>query len=143
MAAQRKSAVALAARERARAQAEEITRRNEELIELAAEFFVQDDKLVEIDTDLEKKIRQLHDQADKRKLAAQAEASSVVQRMVETGEAKKSIADRLGLSAAELKRYLGAAAPAKASAVNTQDNGTAAEDKQVSDSTDSEDSEEA
>lgn len=89
MAAQRKSAVALAARERARAQAEEITRRNEELIELAAEFFVQDDKLVEIDADLEKKIQQLHEQADKKKLAAQAEASSVVQRMVETGEAKK------------------------------------------------------
>lgn len=139
MAAQRKSAVALAARERARARAEEITRRNEELIELAAEFFVQDDKLGEIDADLEKKIRQLHEQADKKKLAAQAEASSVVQRMVESGEAKKSIADRLGLSAAELKRYLGAAAPAASSS----DDGTVAEDKQVSDSTDSENAEEA
>lgn len=106
MAAPRKSAVALAARERARAKAEEMTRRHELLIELAAEFFVQDDKVAEIDADLEKKIQQLHDQAKEKRTAAQTEASAVVQRMIDTGEPKKSVADRLGLTAAELKKYV-------------------------------------
>lgn len=106
MAAPRKSAVALAARERARAQAEEITRRNEELIELAAEFFVQDDKLNEIDADLEKRIQELRDKAEEKRESANAEAGSVVQRMIDTGESKKSVADRLGLTPAELKKFL-------------------------------------
>lgn len=111
MAAPRKSAVAMAARERARAQAEEITRRNEKLIELAAEFFVQDEQLSEIDADLEKKIQELKLKAEEKRTAAHAEATSVVQRMIDTGEAKKSIADRLGLTPAELKKYLATPAP--------------------------------
>jgi transcriptional regulator with GAF, ATPase, and Fis domain len=106
MAAPRKSSVALAARERARAQAEEITRRNEELIELAAQFFVQDDHATEIDDDLERKIHALREQADAKKAAAQDEASTIVQLMIATGESKKSIAERLGLSPADLKRFI-------------------------------------
>lgn len=113
MAAPRKSAVALAARERARAQAEEITRRNEELIELAAEFFVQDDKLTEIDADLVKKIQELREKAEEKRASATAVAASVVQRMLDTGESKKSVAERLGLSPAELKKIL--AGPAEES----------------------------
>lgn len=113
MAAPRKSAVALAARERARAQAEEITRRNEELIEFAAEFFVHDDKLNEIDADLVKKIQDLREKAEEKRASAITEAASVVQRMLDTGESKKSVADRLGLTPAELKKIL--AAPAEES----------------------------
>lgn len=119
MAAPRKSAVALAARERARAQAEEMTRRNEQLIELAAEFFVQDDKVAEIDADLERKIQQIRAQAEEKKSAARAEATAVVQRMIETGESKKSIADRLGLTSAELKKYLPVSALSPSSAGKT------------------------
>lgn len=112
MAAPRKSAVALAARERARAQAEEMTRRNEQLIELAAEFFVQDDKLAEIDADLERKIQQIRAQAEEKKTAARAEAMAVVLRMIQTGESRKSVADRLGITPAELKKYVNASTAA-------------------------------
>jgi predicted phage gp36 major capsid-like protein len=101
----RKSSTALAAREKARARAEEMTRRNEELIELAAEFFVQDDRINEIDEDAEKKIADLRAQTEKRKTAARREAASIAQRMMATGESKKSVAERLGLSAAELRSY--------------------------------------
>lgn len=128
MAAPRKSAVALAARERARAQAEEITRRNEELIELAAEFFVQDDKLTEIDADLVKKIQELRVKAEEKRASAITEAASVVQRMLGTGESKKSVAERLGLSSAELKKIL--AAPAEESTFSDY---VAAEDDKDSD----------
>ena len=130
MAAPRKSAVALAARERARAQAEEITRRNEELIELAAEFFVQDDKLSEIDADLEKKIQELRDKAEEKRASANTEAASVVQRMIDTGESKKSVADRLGLSPAELKKFLSVPALVSSSA------GDSAEVEDAEDSSD-------
>lgn len=111
----------MAARERARAQAEEITRRNEKLIELAAEFFVQDDQLNEIDADLDKKIQELKLKAEEKRAAAHVEATSVVQRMIDTGEAKKSVADRLGLTPAELKKYLAAPAPAQSVADDKPD----------------------
>lgn len=106
MAAPRKSSVALAARERARAKAEEITRRNEQLIELATQFFVQDDRVAEIDSDLERKIEDLRAQAEDKKSAARDDSSAIVLRMIDTGESKKSIAERLGLSASELKRFV-------------------------------------
>ncbi|MGP4969001.1 hypothetical protein [Glutamicibacter ardleyensis] len=107
----RKSSAALAAREKARAKAEEITRRNEELIELAAGFFVHEDKLVQIEDDTEQKIAQLHVLAEEKKAATAREAMEVVGRMLATGESKKSIGERLGLSSAELKSYLPPAAP--------------------------------
>lgn len=112
MAAPRKSSVALAARERARAKAEEITQRNEQLIELATQFFVQDDRVAEIDTDLDRKIEALRAQAEEKKSAARDEASTVVHQMIDTGESKKSIAERLGLSPAELKRFVPTASKA-------------------------------
>lgn len=102
----RKSSAALAAREKARAKAEEITRRNEELIELAAGFFVHEDKLVQIEDDTEQKIAHLRAQAEEKKTTARQDAADVVARMLATGESKKSIGERLGLSGAELKTYL-------------------------------------
>lgn len=106
MAAPRKSSVALAARERARAKAEEITRRNEQLIELATQFFVQDDRIAEIDSDLERKIEALRAQAEDKKSVARDDSSAIVLQMIDTGESKKSITERLGLSASELKRFV-------------------------------------
>lgn len=102
----RKSSTALAAREKARARAQEMTRRHEELIELAAEFFVQDDRVTDIDQETEKKITELLALAEQKKESAKALAADVVQRMNATGESKKSIAERLGLSAADLKRFI-------------------------------------
>lgn len=102
----RKSSAALAARQKARAKAEEITRRNEELIELAAGFFVHEDKLVQIEDDTEQKIAQLRAQAEEKKSVAKQEAITIVEQMLALGESKKSIGERLGLSGAELKTYL-------------------------------------
>lgn len=102
----RKSSAALAAREKARAKAEEITRRNEELIELAAGFFVHEDQLAQIEDDTEQKISELRAVAEQKKGATKQEAQAVVAQMLATGESKKSIGERLGLTNAELKTYL-------------------------------------
>lgn len=118
----RKSSAALAAREKARAKAEEITRRNEQLIELAAQFFIHEDEIELIDEDTAKKIAELQASAEQKKAAARAAAASVVEQMLGTGESKKSLGERLGLSASELKGFLPPAAPAKDSAqVEDQD----------------------
>ncbi|MGP4994852.1 hypothetical protein [Glutamicibacter ardleyensis] len=119
----RKSSVALAAREKARAKAEEITRRNEELIELAAGFFVHEDQLTKIDEDTEQKIAELRKLAEEKKATTQREAMDVVGRMLATGESKKSIGERLGLTNAELKIYL-PAAPAAQDAESSPDGET-------------------
>lgn len=102
----RKSSAAVAAREKARAKAEEITRRNEELIELAAGFFVHEDQLAKIGEDTEQKIAELQRAAEQKKATTQREAMEVVGQMLATGESKKSIGERLGLTNAELKIYL-------------------------------------
>ncbi|HJX78124.1 hypothetical protein [Glutamicibacter sp.] len=102
----RKSSAALAAREKARAKAEEITRRNEELIELAAGFFVHEDQLAKIDEDTEQKIAELRTVAQQKKATSARKAMEVVGQMLATGESKKSIGERLGLTNAELKIYL-------------------------------------
>ncbi|MHA6969424.1 hypothetical protein ACX5K5_17215 (plasmid) [Glutamicibacter bergerei] len=107
----RKSSAALAAREKARAKAEEITRRNEELIELAAGFFVHEDQLAKIDEETEQKIAELRATAEQKKATTAREAMEVVGLMLATGESKKSIGERLGLSSAELKAYIPPVAP--------------------------------
>ncbi|MGJ3405204.1 hypothetical protein [Glutamicibacter sp. Je.9.36] len=109
----RKSAAAVAAREKARAKAEEITRRNEQLIELAAAFFIHEDEIELIDEDAAKKIAELQATAEAKKDKARAAAASVIEQMLGTGESKKSIGERLGLSGSELKSFLPLAAPAK------------------------------
>lgn len=122
----RKSSAAVAAREKARAKAEEITRRNEELIELAAAFFIHEDEIELIDEDTKLKIAELERAAEAKKDKARASAASVVEQMLGTGESKKSIGERLGLSSSELKGFLPAAAPSKEPApVEEQNEGTA------------------
>lgn len=98
----RKASAALAAREKARARAEEITRRNEELIELATGYFVATDRIDAIETQLEEKITVLREEADRDAAAAREEAAGVVVAMLATGEAKRAVAERLGISAADV-----------------------------------------
>ncbi|GAA2943152.1 hypothetical protein ACFO7V_17905 [Glutamicibacter bergerei] len=117
----RKSSAALAAREKARAKAEEITRRNEELIDLAAGFFVHEDQLAKIDEDTEQKIAELRAAAEQKKTTTQAKAMEVVSQMLGTGESKKALGERLGLSATELKNYLPAAPVAQEEKSTTGD----------------------
>ncbi|HCM95590.1 MAG TPA: hypothetical protein DIT09_13385 [Glutamicibacter sp.] len=124
----RKSAAAVAAREKARAKAEEITRRNEQLIELAAAFFIHEDEIELIDEDTAKKIAELQAAAEAKKDKARAAAASVIEQMLGTGESKKSIGERLGLSSSELKNFLPAAAPAKQPAPVEDQNEDTAQD---------------
>lgn len=124
----RKSAAAVAAREKARAKAEEITRRNEQLIELAAAFFIHEDEVELIDEDTAKKIAELQAAAEAKKDKARAAAASVIEQMLGTGESKKSIGERLGLSSAELKSFLPQAAPAKEPRVVEAQNEETAQD---------------
>lgn len=116
----RKASAALAAREKARARAEEITRRNEELIELATGYFVAADRIDTIETELEEKIVALRQQADRDTAAARAEAAGVVVAMLATGEAKRAVAERLGISATEVTAATKSAEPEQPAAAETK-----------------------
>ncbi|MGP5049694.1 hypothetical protein, partial [Glutamicibacter ardleyensis] len=70
-----------------------------------------EDQLAKIDEDTEQKIAELSMAAEEKKTTTQAEAMKVVGQMLATGESKKSIGERLGLSSAELKMYIPPVAP--------------------------------
>ncbi|MDJ0458580.1 hypothetical protein PUN71_015355 [Arthrobacter sp. NQ7] len=104
MAAQRKSAQQLAAREKARAKARELTERHEKLIELAAEFFEQQAQAESILEDARKKAAELLAKAEADARDAVRSAAVTVQAMLDSGESRSAVAARLGVSGAELKR---------------------------------------
>ena len=104
MAAQRKSAQQLAAREKARAKARELTERHEKLIELAAEFFEQQAQAESILDDARKKAAELLAKAEADARDAVRSAAVTVQAMLDSGESRAAVAARLGVSGAELKR---------------------------------------
>ncbi|MDQ0031508.1 hypothetical protein [Arthrobacter bambusae] len=104
MAAQRKSAQQIAAREKARAKARELTERHEKLIELAAEFFEQQAQAESILEDARKKAAELLAKAEADARDAIRSAAVTVQAMLDSGESRSAVAARLGVSSAELKR---------------------------------------
>ncbi len=104
MAAPRKSAQQLAAREKARAKAKELTERHEKLIDLAAEFFEQQEQADFIRSDARQKADALIAKAEKDAESAVRAAAERVQAMLDAGEGKAAVAARLGLSGAEMKR---------------------------------------
>jgi hypothetical protein len=104
MAAPRKSAQQLAAREKARAKAAALTERHEKLIDLAAEFFEQQEQADFIRTDARQKADALLAKAEADAESAVLGAAEKVRAMLEAGEGKAAVAARLGLSGAELKR---------------------------------------
>jgi hypothetical protein len=104
MAAPRKSAQQLAAREKARAKAAALTERHEKLIDLAAEFFEQQEQADFIRTDARQKADALLAKAEADAESAVLGAAEKVRAMLEAGEGKAAVAARLGLSGAEVKR---------------------------------------
>lgn len=106
MAAPRKSAQQLAAREKARAKAQELTERHEKLIDLAAEFFEQQEQAEYIRSDAKQKADALLAKAEADAESAVRGAAAKVHAMVDSGEGKAAVAARLGLSGAEVKRML-------------------------------------
>ena len=106
MAAPRKSAQQVAAREKARAKAQELTERHERLIDLAAEFFEQEQQAEQIRTEAQERADAILVKAEEDAASALAEAGAKVQQMLDTGESRAAVAARLGISTAEMKRAL-------------------------------------
>ncbi|TYC96855.1 hypothetical protein FQ377_13535 [Arthrobacter echini] len=106
MPAPRKSAQQVAAREKARAKAQELTERHERLIDLAAEFFEQEQQAEQIRAEARERADAILAKAEQDAEAAAKEAGVKVQQMLDTGESRAAVAARLGLSTAEMKRAL-------------------------------------
>lgn len=105
MAAARKSAQQLAAREKAREQAKVLTDRHERLIDLAAEFFEHEERAEQIHAEARERADAILDKAEQDAAAASKDAGAKVRDMLDTGESRAAVAARLGLSAAEVKRH--------------------------------------
>jgi hypothetical protein len=116
MAAPRKSAQQVAAREKARAKAQELTERHERLIDLAAEFFEQEQQAEQIRAEAQDRADAILAKAEQDAEAAAKEAGAKVQQMLDTGESRAAVAARLGLSPAEMKRALDGAVAGTTSA---------------------------
>lgn len=106
MVAPRKSAQQVAAREKARAKAQELTERHERLIDLAAEFFEQEQQAEQIRAEARERADAILAKAEQDAEAATKDAGAKVQQMLDTGESRAAVAARLGLSPAEMKRAL-------------------------------------
>ena len=106
MAASRKSAQQLAAREKARAKAQELTARHEKLIDLAADFFEQQEHADQVRADAQAKADAILAKAEADVAEAIRNGARTVAAMVTAGEPKSAVAARLGLSGVELKKLL-------------------------------------
>ncbi|MDN5879006.1 MAG: hypothetical protein L0H60_05620 [Micrococcaceae bacterium] len=106
MAAPRKSAQQVAAREKARQKAAEFTARHEELIELAAKFIEHNDAAETTEAAAQEKAEKIIAQGKADAETARQDAGRVVAQMLKTGESKSAVAARLGLTPAVLKKYM-------------------------------------
>ena len=106
MAAPRKSAQQLAAREKARAKAHELTARHEKMIDLAAEFFERQVQAEQVRAEAQRKADEILAKAEQDADRAIAAAAGTVKTMVDAGEPKAAVAARLGLTSAEMKKML-------------------------------------
>ena len=106
MAAARKSAQQLAAREKARAKAQELTARHEKMIDLAAEFFERQETAEQVRAEAQRKADEILVRAEQDADSALTAAAGTVKTMVDAGEPKAAVAARLGLTGAEVKKML-------------------------------------
>lgn len=136
MAAPRKSAQQVAAREKARAKAQELTERHERLIDLAAEFFEQEQQAEQIRTEAQERADAILAKAEQDVEAAAKEAGAKVQQMLDTGESRAMVAARLGLSTAEIRRALDGAGASPADAGKAKDSKDAGTTSTIADTTD-------
>ena len=136
MAENRKSATQAAARkaarERAAERAAEFRRRQEQLEELAAEYFVAVDAVDTIEADAEERIAAIRAETEQKVQASRAEAAGIVGRMLDTKVSRDEVAERLGIPVREVKRSkpkAAAAAPDTAGDVNDRPDGDAGEQR--------------
>ena len=104
--APRKSATKTEARERARKAAAEATAREERLLDLGEEFFVAQGEAEQIMTTAEQRITEIRTKAEQDATQAKASQARVVAGMKGEHVAVSEIAQRLELSAAEVRALL-------------------------------------
>jgi hypothetical protein len=110
----KQAAARKAARERAVEQAAQFRRRQEQLEELAAEYFVAADAVDAINDDAEARIQKIRDEAAAAATDAEQKALEIIGRMLDTKVSRDEVAERLGLSVRDVKRSKPKAAPAAA-----------------------------
>jgi hypothetical protein len=108
----KQAAARKAARERAVEQAAQFRRRQEQLEELAAEYFVAADAVDAINDDAETRIEKIRDEAAAAVTNAEQKAQEIIGRMLDTKVSRDEVAERLGLSLRDVKRSKPKAAPA-------------------------------
>ncbi|MBF4625853.1 hypothetical protein [Clavibacter sp. VKM Ac-2872] len=104
MAEVRKSARQVEARRRAREQAAAFRAQQDQLEQLAADYFVAADVLEEIDERAEQEIQAVRERAASERAAKSTELDAVVQTMLSLGVSRKEVADRLGIAVRDVKK---------------------------------------
>ncbi len=102
----RKSATALAAREKARLKAQEMTARHELLLERAARYFELEDQSAARLDQATAQAQRILDAAARTGETERTQRAGIVAAMLATGEPKALVAQRLGLTQASLRALL-------------------------------------
>lgn len=100
----KQAAARKAARERAVERAAEFRRRQEQLEELAAEYFVAADAVDGINEDAEARIQKIRDEAAAAIVEAEERAQTIIARMLDTKVSRDEVAERLGIAVRDVKR---------------------------------------
>lgn len=108
----KQAAARKAARERAVERAAEFRRRQEQLEELAAEYFVAADAVDGINEDAEGRIQKIRDEAAAAIAEAEERAQTIIGRMLDTKVTRDEVAERLGIAVRDVKRAKSKAPPA-------------------------------
>lgn len=100
----KQAAARKAARERAVERAAEFRRRQEQLEELAAEYFVAADAVDGINEDAEARIQKIRDEQASAIADAEDRSREIIARMLDTKVTRDEVAERLGIPVREVKR---------------------------------------
>ena len=100
----KQAAARKAARERAVERAAEFRRRQEQLEELAAEYFVAADAVDGINEDAEARLQKIRDEAAAAIVEAEEHARTIIARMLDTKVTRDEVAERLGIPVREVRR---------------------------------------
>ena len=104
MADVRKSGKQVAARQRAREKAAEFRQKQDQLEQLATDYFVAADSIEEIDADVEREISAVRQRGEKLSAEARTKADAVIATMLDLGITRNEVAERLGIATRDVKR---------------------------------------
>lgn len=97
-------AKALSAREQARVRAAAYRDRERKLEELGVEYFTADEQIAKVDAARDREIAAAREKARRAAAAAIASADAVIRQMVGLGVSRAEVIDRLGCTAADVRR---------------------------------------